>query len=78
MYAVHSDINLWQFVKEKRGEWLFEIRTKSCDSEVLTAVAMKVRPTALWNVTPCSVVECNFLWYSLLYQIPTVMMETGG
>jgi len=47
--------------------------------EVLTAVDMKVRPTAFWNVMPCSVVECNlFLVEFFLYQISIVMMETGG
>jgi len=51
-----------RFMKEKRGKWLFEIRTKSCDYDVLKAVAMKVRPTALWNMTPCSVVEFNFFF----------------
>jgi hypothetical protein len=28
--------------------------------EVLTTVAMKVRPTALWNVTPCRMTELTY------------------
>lgn len=82
MYTVHSDITLWQFTEENQVRWLFEIRNVLFSIymnefytypdrylvtfEILTTVARKVRPTALWNVTPCRPIE---LTYSLVESV---------